>query len=194
MSADSGAFGGAAAVAPGASATAVAEPTPAATDGKGGGAPGATGISDPGSISGAPASLAPDKGPFADPPVTSDPGGSTGGPVSTGGPTTPVPFGDDAWQLVKPTAGLVGVHAQAWDHVSIAPDGRTLTVYFWSGVDGCYGLSDVKVTHAGGALVVTVLTGGRPSAAGIPCIDLAAAYRAVVTLDQPLVRDGSVTP
>jgi hypothetical protein len=120
----------------------------------------------------------------------SDPGSAVGG---TPGPAQPVDPIDDGWTLIKPAKGLQDVRKQAWDHISIAPDGKTVTVYFWGGVTPCYGLSDVKAAVANGVLTVTLLTGTPAHGKDVACIEIAKAYKAVVTLDKPLVRDGAAT-
>jgi hypothetical protein len=110
----------------------------------------------------------------------------TSGPVD---PNPPVP--DDGWKAVGATPGLTNLRPQAWDHISISPDGKTLTVYFWSGVEACYGLSEVRVADQGRVPTVTIITGTRDLPADFACIDLAQGFKTTITLDQPLVLDGS---
>ena len=136
--------------------------------------------------------------PKASPPAATQPGGASnsdpGGPVGTNpGPAQPVDPIDDGWALIKPAKGLKDVRKQAWDHIAIAPDGKTVTVYFWGGIEPCYGLSDVKAAVANGVLTVTLFTGTPANGKDVACIEIAKAYKAVVTLDKPIVRDGAAT-
>lgn len=121
----------------------------------------------------------------------------TGGPddpaSSSGGGGAPIDP-DASWQPTSVTPGLHDLRPQAWDHLSVAPDGRTVTVYFWGGVDTCYGLGDVRVTAVNGVPTITLLTGARPLPANTACIDIAVGYRTTITLDQPIMRDGSQAP
>ena len=67
-----------------------------------------------------------------------------------------------------------------------APDGRTLTVYYWSGVDTCYGLADVLVSDVGGVVTIELQVGTLP---GVDmCIEMAQLYKTIVLLDAPGAR------
>jgi hypothetical protein len=134
----------------------------------------ATGAQEPGAGGGSD----PAPGAKGDDPVVGQPGFDGGPP-------------DDGAKLITPTPGLRDVREQPWDRVSVSADGKTLTVYFWSGVDTCYGLADVKATTVDGVLKVSVFTGNRPLPADTACIDLAQLYKVVITLDQPLVLGGA---
>ena len=143
-------------------------------------------------------------GPSATPPGTgtTDPGAGNGsqpgnpgdpnGPITgVPGPLDPVP-GDGALHVV-PVPGVKDAHPVAIDHISIGPDGLTLTVYWWGGVESCYALSSATATRgADGVLVITVLEGTNP---GLPpmtaCIEIAQLKATTITLDQPIFRDGS---
>lgn len=147
------------------------------------------------------------------PPSVTDPGNRQADPGGGGGtgpgvvkpgpddpiatvPTDPTPVDPDSWwQTIQARHDLQNLHAQAWDHVSLSPDGRTLTVYFWGGVQGCYGLADVQVSRTtGGVATVTLITGTPPAMGDFACIDVAAAYKTIVQLDEPLIVDGSGAP
>lgn len=78
----------------------------------------------------------------------------------------------------------------AWDHVVVDPDGRTLHVYFWMGVQECNGLHSVEVTPTEGGISITVLTGLPEGVEAITCIELAQLYQTSVTLDAPLIEGG----
>jgi len=78
-----------------------------------------------------------------------------------------------------------------WESITVSPDGTTLTVTYWGGVQGCYGLKGVETASADGVLTVTVLTGRLQSAMGKMCIEQVVLYSTIVTLDQPLILDGA---
>jgi hypothetical protein len=108
----------------------------------------------------------------------------TGGPGQPAGP----PNGDGALQ-VKPEPGIVNPLPHAWDHISVAPDGRTITIYYWGGVEECNGLAGVDVQRdEEGLLKVTVLEGRRGELApDAMCIEIALLKAVTVELDEPLV-------
>ncbi|CAN5778820.1 hypothetical protein BH20CHL5_BH20CHL5_11340 [soil metagenome] len=138
----------------------------------GGGAPG-----DPGS-GGAPSDTKPGA-PAPDEPVT-------GGPAPDESPA-----GDGALH-VEPVPGVVDSLPHAIDRVSVAADGRTATVYWWGGVDSCYGLDEVRVERdADGMPVITVLEGTLPGLGDVACIEIALSKATTITLDEPLYLDGS---
>ena len=122
-----------------------------------------------------------------------DPGDPNGPVTGTPGPYEPIP-GDGATH-VTPVPGVRDPQAAAIDHISVAPDGVTLTVYWYGGVDTCYGLASITaVRGSDGVLVITVLEGTRGDLPmNTACIDLAQLKAATITLDQPLYRDGSQT-
>ncbi len=132
----------------------------------------------------------------------SEPGQSGGGqPGNSGDPNQPVtgtpgpyePIPGDGATHVTPVPGVTDAHPAAIDHISIAPDGVTLTVYWYGGVDTCYALSSATaVPSPQGVLVITVMEGTRPDLpAGTGCIDLAQLKATTITLSQPLFHDGS---
>lgn len=103
--------------------------------------------------------------------------------------------------LVDPTDGAIptvpdptvtNVNEVPWDRITVGPDGRTLTVYFWNGADGCYGLHDVEVSVADGVPSVTIRTGMRDEAILRLCIDIAQLYKTEVVLDAPILVGGAV--
>ncbi|MFN8518417.1 MAG: hypothetical protein U0667_03275 [Chloroflexota bacterium] len=127
--------------------------------------------------------MTPDPGLTIDPGIPGEPGGEFGEP----GESPEVPFGDGATP-VTPEDGLDDIIDTPWDHISVGPDGRTLTVYFWSGADSCYGLAGVTVDTSEGAPVITLQTGTRP---GVDvCIAIAQLYSTQVVLDEPIVGGG----
>ena len=147
--------------------------------------------------------------PAATPPAATDPGttntnpgGGTGsqpgqpgdpsGPV-TGGPAVNDPIPGDGAAHVEPVAGVKDARPAAIDHISTSPNGLTVTVYWYGGVDTCYALSSATATRdPSGLLVVTVLEGTRPGLpANTACIDIAMLKATTIGIDQPLFRDGS---
>jgi hypothetical protein len=120
---------------------------------------------------------------------------SPSGPV---GPDTPVSSGtmvpgdpgpdDSGATLAEPQDGLTDIRVQGWEHIDVAPDGRTLTVYYWSGVDTCYGLAGVLVRDADGVVTVELQIGTLP---GVEvCIDMAQLFKTIVVLDAPVIGGG----
>ena len=80
--------------------------------------------------------------------------------------------------------------AVPFDHVTVGPDGTTLTVYFWMGAEPCTGLYAVEVQPTEGGIDLTILVGSPEDAASMTCIAIAELRSTVVTLDQPLVVPG----
>ena len=98
-----------------------------------------------------------------------------------------MPSADGATPVV-PEDGLNDIIEVPWDHITVGPDGRTLTVYFWSGAESCYGLAGVEVDVTGAVPVITLQTGTRP---GVEvCVALAQLYSTEVVLDDPIVGGG----
>ncbi len=124
-----------------------------------------------------------------DPGLTMDPGtpGEPGGGFGEPGEVTEPPFDDGATPAV-PEDGLQDIIEVPWDHVTVAPDGRTLTVYYWGGAPECYGLAGVEVDVTGAVPTITLQTGTRP---GVEvCIAIAQLYRTQVVLDSPVLGGG----
>ena len=142
-----------------------------------------------------------------DDPVVTDPG-ECGEKVSGTGPDatvsyTPCPGDDDpvvtdpyqGAQKVEPTPGMSDVSPRAFDKVVVGDDDRTLTIYFWSGVEPCYVLDHVDVDYGPGAITVTLFEGHDASAGDVACIEIALIKKVVVQLDEPVgdrrVDDGA---
>ncbi len=137
----------------------------------------------------------------------SEPGGSGGGASGSGGTSTdpgqPVwscppgpivvqPFPDDGATHVTPTPGIVDAHPVAIDHVTVAADGTTVTLYWWGGTRDCYGLAGVTVSYdATGVPTFTIMEGTLPDLGKVACDDIAMLLATDVTLDHPLFHDGS---
>lgn len=101
-------------------------------------------------------------------------------PILNDGALREVP--DPTIMLQRPTA---------IDHFVIGSDGRTLVIYYWGGNRGCFGLHSVVVEVRDGVPVITVNEGSRPEVADMACTMEAMLKSTVVTLDVPLLRDGS---
>lgn len=114
-----------------------------------------------------------------DAPVTSTPGGG-----STGQPAGP--------RAVHPEDGLVNVRASAFEKAE-AVDEDTVEVFFYGGVEECYGLDRVEVDYEPKRVVVTLYTGSRVNVDA--CIEIAEHLVTTVELDEPLdgrkITDGS---
>ena len=131
--------------------------------------------------------------------VSASPGAAQdGSPSASLGPDTPVTSGpvvpgdagpdSDGATLAVPQDGLTDIRIQGWDHIDVAPDGRTLTVYYWSGVDTCFGLAGVQVTDIDGVVTVQLQVGTLP---GVEmCIEMAQSYKTIVVLDAPVLGGG----
>lgn len=110
----------------------------------------------------------------------------------TGAPAPAHPPSGDGALHVEPVPGVVDSLPHAIDRVSVAADGRTATVYWWGGVDSCYGLDEVRVERdADGMPVITVLEGTLPGLGDVACIEIALSKATTITLDEPLYLDGS---
>ena len=94
---------------------------------------------------------------------------------------------------IEPDDSLTSPTPAAFDHVTVSADGRTLTVYFWMGVQECNGLHSVEVAPTETGIALRILTGIPEDAISRICIQLAQLYSTVVTLEQPLIVDGAVS-
>lgn len=122
------------------------------------------------------------------------PGGGGGNLVNPDQPIggAPPPAAQDPWDgalRVEPEPGIINATPHAWDHITVASDGRTVTIYYWGGIQDCYGLAGVDVERdADGRLRITVMEGQRgdlgPNTA---CIEIALLKAVTVTLDEPIV-------
>lgn len=133
-----------------------------------------------------------------DEPVATDPGDCGEKVVGTGPDAvvsyTPCPGDDDpavtdpynGAQKVEPRPGMAGVNPTAFDKVVVGDDGRTLTIFFWSGVEPCYVLDHVEVDETRDAVTITLFQGHDPSAGDVACIEIALLKKVVVQLDEPV--------
>jgi len=175
----------------------------AADDGSapGGGSDGVAGIcvapaAPDGAASGPPAPAECDD--TIDTPVVVDPG-DCGEKVVGTGPDAAVSFtpcpGDeppapvdpkDGAQLVEPRPGMADVRPHPFDDVVVGDDDRTLTVFFWSGVEPCYVLDRVDVAYGPDTITVTLFEGHDELAGDVACIEIALLKKVVVRLEQPV--------
>jgi hypothetical protein len=98
-------------------------------------------------------------------------------------------------QPTEPRPGMAGVAPIAFDEVVVGPDDRTLTVFFWSGVEPCYVLDHVDVEENPGAITVTLFQGHDPTAGDVACIEIAVLKKVEVQVDAPVagrrIADGT---
>lgn len=134
------------------------------------------GLSDPGSA------------PGRQPGNPGDPNGSV-----HSGPLQPGPVPGDGAAHVTPVAGVKDPRPAAIDRISVAADGRTITVYWYGGVDTCYALSSATAARdVNGRLLVTLMEGTRPGLpANTACIDLAQLKATTLMVDSQIFQDGS---
>lgn len=97
---------------------------------------------------------------------------------------------DDGATVAEPRTDLVDVGPRTWEHVLLAPDGRTATVYFWMGPAACEGLADIDVRPTDTGYRLLVMTGQVPGAD--VCTDIVQLYRSVVALDDRIISGGSL--
>ncbi len=90
----------------------------------------------------------------------------------------------DGAQKVEPTPGMSGVNPTAFDKAVAGKDGKTLTIFFWSGVEPCYVLDHVDVDEGRDAVTVTLFQGHDAKADDVACIDIALLKKVVVQLDE----------
>jgi hypothetical protein len=92
----------------------------------------------------------------------------------------------DGAEPVEPRPGMDGVAPIPFDKVVVGPDDRTLTVFFWSGVEPCYVLDRADVDENPGAITITLFQGHDPSAVSAVCIDIAVLKKVEVRVDAPV--------
>lgn len=112
-------------------------------------------------------------------------------PPAAGGPDTPVsntPGSDGSEpggpQRVEPSEGLVDIRATTFDRSARRDGGRALDLFFWSGIEECYGVDRVEVQYSKRTVAVTIFEGRHPEAE--TCIEIAVRKVIRVQLDEPL--------
>lgn len=87
-----------------------------------------------------------------------------------------------------PRDDLVNVSELPWSYLAIAPDGRSLEVYFQDGLPECRGLDRVETRREGGVLDVRVFTGDVADNEG--CDALLVLWVTTVEFEEPLALGG----
>ena len=85
---------------------------------------------------------------------------------------------------VEPRAGLVDIRAIGWDRHRVRGGGDVVDLYFWHGVEECYGVDRIDVTYGEKTVSLTIYEGRNPEAE--TCIELAVRKVVRVTLDEPI--------
>ena len=106
--------------------------------------------------------------------------GSHGEPVSA--PAVADSGGGSKAELREPEEGLVDIYERIFDRHKA--EGRKVTLYYWSGVDECYGLDHIKIRERPRKVVLTIFEGRHPEAE--VCTDQAVRVRSIATLERPL--------
>ncbi|HEX5938196.1 MAG TPA: hypothetical protein VFZ75_10990 [Actinomycetota bacterium] len=125
-----------------------------------------------------------DPEPCGDQPAGADPDTPVSSCPGDEEPRTADP-GDDA-EPVEPRPGMIRVAPIPFDHVDVDADDRTLTVFFWSGVEPCYVLDHVDVEESPTAITITLFQGSDPEVTNVACIDIALLKKVVVQVDEPV--------
>ena len=96
-------------------------------------------------------------------------------------------------QRVEPHDDVIDVHATVWDRHKVRAGGRAIDLYFWSGVEECYGVDHVEVVYGKRKITATIYEGREPTADA--CIELAVRKVIRVELEEALrgraVEDGN---
>jgi hypothetical protein len=114
--------------------------------------------------------------------------------VSTTVPSPSSPAPEPTPLVVTLRPGLVDVRPNPFDKVVVL-DERTVEVWFYGGVEECYGVDRVHVEYGDTEVTVTVYQGRVPTAE--VCIEIAVLTAVRVVLDEPLagrkIVDGAAT-
>ncbi|HWC14589.1 MAG TPA: hypothetical protein VG929_08330 [Actinomycetota bacterium] len=94
----------------------------------------------------------------------------------------PDPLDPAGPERVEPRDGLVEVRATRWDRYRVRDGGRATDLFFWSGVEDCYGVDRVEVDYKKRTVEVTIFEGREPAAA--VCIELAVRKVVQVPLEE----------
>jgi hypothetical protein len=114
-------------------------------------------------------------------------GGAANG--SAGSPDDPVSAtashddpGKPRPSLREPEEGLVDIYARQFDRHKAR--GSKVTLFYYSGVDECYGLDHIDVKERRKKVVLTIYEGRHPEAE--VCPEIAEFVRSIATLERPL--------
>lgn len=94
------------------------------------------------------------------------------------------PPGRSGPQRVGPREDLVDVRATRWDRHRVRNGGRSVDLFFWSGVEECYGVDRVEARYTKKTVELTIYEGRDPAAE--VCIELAVRKVIRVELQEPL--------
>ena len=94
------------------------------------------------------------------------------------------PLGRGGPLRVEPRAGLVDIRAIGWDRHRVRAGGDAVDLFFWHGVEECYGVDRVDVAYKKKTVALTIYEGRNPEAE--TCIELAVRKVVRVTLDEPI--------
>ena len=118
-------------------------------------------------------------------------------PSTVGSPgvsvVAPSPDPADGAILLVPDSTNFGGQPTPRDHITVGPDGKTLMIYFYAGVDGCYGLKTVTVSVVDGVTSITLETGRRQDAMGKMCIQGLQLYKTPMLLDTSILGGGATS-
>jgi hypothetical protein len=81
---------------------------------------------------------------------------------------------------------MADVRPQPFTSATVADDGVTVTVTYWTGIEPCAVLDHVDVQYGTDSVTLTLLIGSDPDAGDVACIEIAVLRSTVVTLDEPL--------
>lgn len=113
-----------------------------------------------------------------------DPGKAPDCPVSsTHDPLILDPGDEPRARPIAITPGLENVNMTVFDKHRVV-DGDRLKLFFWGGVEDCYGVDHVDIEYGNDAVTATIFYGNKPDAD--VCIEIAEYQVVTVQLDEPL--------
>jgi len=119
--------------------------------------------------------------------------GAPDDPVISSAEPTPGDRTGGGAQRVVPRDGLVDVRPIPFKRAKPAADGMSIDVFWYSGIEDCYGLDRIEVKESEEEVEITLFEGREPEAE--VCIEIAVRKVTRVTLDEPLgdrtVTDGA---
>jgi hypothetical protein len=103
-------------------------------------------------------------------------------PVSTPASSGPTPSPSP----VTPKGNTINPHKVRWISAKPSPDGRSLRIVWWSGVEPCNTLDRVEVAEKKDSVTVTLYEGPDRRSPDVACIEIAVQKTTTVTLPTPL--------
>jgi hypothetical protein len=102
-------------------------------------------------------------------------------------PTATPSFGrDENAKVVTPEPGTIKPRAIPWQRAKPGADGRSVRIFFTSGIEPCHVLDHVKVNYLAERIMVTLYEGTDPASLNQSCIGIAVFKAVDVRLDQPM--------